>query len=77
MIFDDQRAFELSRSYMEQRLTEAARERLLHEAEQAAGPQPKLTTRLGGTLVRAGRRLEALGGMPQPSRHLNPSGYPV
>jgi hypothetical protein len=77
MIFDEQRAFELSRSYIEERLAEAAREQLLREAERAAGPQPKMTTRLGGTLIRTGRWLEALGGVPQPNRRLNPSGYPV
>jgi hypothetical protein len=72
MIFDEQRAFELSQTYVAQRLAGADRERLLLEA---AVPRPALTTRLGGTLIRAGRRLESWGGVPQPSRPLKPSGY--
>lgn len=77
MVFDEQRAFELSRLYVEQRLADADRERLLLQAKESAGPRQTLATRLGGTLIRAGRRLEAIGGVPQPSRPLTPSGYPV
>jgi hypothetical protein len=75
MIADEQRTFELSRLYLEARLADAALERLIRQAEQAAGPQPTLKMRVGGALIRTGRRLEGLGGAPQPNRQLNPSGY--
>lgn len=68
MIVDQQRTYELSCMYIEQRLADAAHERLLREVERARGPRPALTARFGALLVRTGRRLEALGGAPQPAR---------
>lgn len=75
MIADQQWTFELAH-IIDQRLADAARERLLREAERARGAQPPLAARVGALLIRAGRRLEILGGVPQPAPTARPPHLP-
>lgn len=77
MIAQQQQTLELAQMYLEQRLADAAHERLLRQVERAHGPRPALAARFGALLVRAGRRLEALGGAPQTARSLNLPHYSV
>lgn len=54
----------LTRMYVEDRLAQAAEQRLINAAEQARrekGEAIALTARVGRTLVNVGRRLEAVG----------------
>jgi hypothetical protein len=50
----------VAQMYVEERLAEANRERMLRSVERAyRGQRETLRTRMGRTLVRAGQRLEA------------------
>lgn len=77
MIAQQQQMLELAQLHIEQRLADAAHERLLRQVERARGPRPALAVRFGALLIRTGRRLEALGGAPQPARSLNLPHYSV
>jgi hypothetical protein len=69
MMMHDERVYELSRLYIEERIAGAARERLLAECGQARNHVSEVAAWGGRLLVRVGRRLETLGGaspMPRP-----------
>lgn len=52
----------MARLYAEERLREAARERLIGESRRARRQKWVLAARVGRTLIRVGERLEAAGG---------------
>lgn len=68
-MMDDLRAFELSRLYINDRLVEAEKERLLLLYGRRPAYVAWLAARAGSVLVRVGSRLETLGG----AAHTTPS----
>jgi hypothetical protein len=59
---DDLRVFELSRLYVNERLAAAEKERLLLAYGRRPAYLSGFAARAGSILVRAGRRLEKIGG---------------
>jgi hypothetical protein len=68
-MMDEQRAFELSRLYVEERLAAAEKEYLLRSLGQQRAYLSGVTGWVGSVLVRVGRRLEVAGG----AAHTGPS----
>jgi hypothetical protein len=61
-MMDDQRAYELSRLYIAERIAAAEKEYLLRSIGRPRAYLPELTAWIGSALVRVGRRLEVMGG---------------
>lgn len=64
-MLDEQRAFELSRLYVSERLAAAEKERLLRSVGHHGGYLSEFAAWAGSALVRMGRRLETVGGAPE------------
>ncbi len=62
-MMDEQRAWVLSRYYIEERLAAAEKERLLRACGTRRAYLAPMVAWAGSILVRIGRRLEASGGM--------------
>lgn len=64
-MMDDQRTLELSRLYVAERIAAAEKEHLLRSFGQQRAWRAECAAWFGSLLVRAGRRLEAIGGGAQ------------
>lgn len=64
-MMDDQRALELSRLYIEERLAAAEKEHLLRSIGRPRPYVSEFAAWAGSMLVRVGRRLEVIGGATQ------------
>jgi hypothetical protein len=66
-MMDDQRTLELSRLYVAERIAAAEKEYLLQSFGRRRAYRAECAAWVGSALVRAGRRLEAIGGGAQAS----------
>jgi hypothetical protein len=64
-MMDDQRTLELSRLYVAERIAAAEKEYLLRSFGRRRSYRAECAAWVGSALVRAGRRLEAIGGASQ------------
>ncbi len=64
-MMDESRAYELSRTFIEERLAQAEKERLLNAFGQQRAYRSEAAAWVGSVLVRLGRRLETMGGATQ------------
>ncbi len=64
-MMDGQREFDLSRLYIAERIAASEKEHLLRSTGRPRAYRAECAAWVGSALVRAGRRLEAIGGAAQ------------